>query len=140
MKSSNRLILGSVMLIVGVSLLVFGFLLYIDTSGLNVLLYDANRHLFIFYYVLARILIIWGIALISAAVVLYLIVAIHKEFKSRKPMVMAVSVLLVGLSLSGFFVMTKARYILKPCPSCHVIPKVYGLRSSYLTRKWTITP
>ncbi len=104
MKSSNRLILGSVMLTVGVSLLVFGFLLYIDTSGLNVLLYEANRHLFIFYYVLARILIIWGIALISAAVVLYLIVAIHKEFKSRKPMVMAVSVLLVGLSLSGFFV------------------------------------
>lgn len=104
MKYRNKIIIGTILLIIGIVSLVFGFLIYIDTSGVNVLLYIGRVHSFAFDYVLARILIIWGTALIAAAIVLYMLVALKKEFSTKKPLAVAISVLIIGLAVTGFFI------------------------------------
>ncbi len=104
MRNKTKLIFGSILLILGIVSLVFGLLLYIDTSGLNVLIYIYHEHEFELAYVLSRILIAWGVALLSSGIIFVLMGAIQSEFKSKKPMAAALSVLVVGLAVTGLFI------------------------------------
>ena len=103
MDYKSKIILGTIFLILGIFSLVIGILMYIDTSGLNALFIDS-LHLYVFEYLLARLLIIWGLALISAAIVLFVMAALKKEFKSKKPMVIAIAILIIGLLFTGAMV------------------------------------
>lgn len=104
MLSRGKFILGSIFLILGVVSLVFGFLLYIDTSGFNVLLFAAKVHDFVFAYILARIMIAWGVALIASGIIFILLGVLKKKFNSKKPLAAAVAVLIVAMAVTGLFV------------------------------------
>ena len=104
MKSRGKFILGSILLILGVLSLVFGFLIYINISGFNVLLYVGDEHAFVFDYIFARVLLAWGVALIASGIILILLGALQKEFRSRKPMAAAVAVLVVAMAVTGVFI------------------------------------
>ena len=86
--------------------LVLGLLIYINISGLNVLIYLYREHTFIFDVRLSRVFIGWGLALISSGIILLLLGSLKKEFQSRKPMAAALAVLIVALAVTGLFVYT----------------------------------
>ena len=104
MKYRGKIIVGTILLIIGVLSLVFGFLIYINISGVNVLLYINSVHSFVFNYILSRVFIIWGVALIVSGISVIMLGALKKEFRSKKPLAIAIAVLIIGLAISGLFV------------------------------------
>jgi hypothetical protein len=119
MDYKNRLILGSILLILGLISLVFGILLYITTTGFNVLIYIYNEHQFVFVYIVSWILIAWGIALIASGIIFILMGALKHEFKTRKPVAVVIAILVVGLAVTGFFL-----YVALP-PPIHTHARIY---------------
>ncbi len=111
----NKIILGAILLILGVVSLVLGFLLYINVSGFNILLYLGHEHAFVFDYILARIMIAWGVALIASGIIFILLGGLKKEFQSKKPMAAAVAVLVVAMAVTGLFVYV----VLPPAVQAH---------------------
>lgn len=104
MSPKRKLILGSILLIRGIVSLVYGLLIYISLAGVNAILFFNQEHLYIFYYVFSRVLLVWGVALIVSGILIFLLVSIHKEFRSKKPMAAAIVTMVVGLALSGLFI------------------------------------
>lgn len=102
MNYKNKIILGTILLILGIFSLVFGILLYTDTT--DGLLFVYSLHLLVFEFVLARLLIGWGLGFISTAIVLFVMGALKTEFKSRKPMAIALAILIIAVLFSGFLI------------------------------------
>ena len=104
MSAKGKFILGSILLILGILSLVFGFFIYINIAGLNALLYVYSEHSYVFDLLLARIMIGWGVTLICSGIVFLLLGVLMKQFQSRKPMAAAVAVLFVAMAVTGVFI------------------------------------
>lgn len=70
MSPKRKLILGSILLIGGIVSLVYGLLIYISLAGVNAILFFNQEHLYIFYYVFSRVLLVWGVALIVSGILI----------------------------------------------------------------------
>ena len=104
MKPERKFIFGTILIIMGIVLLVIGLIQYVGIYGINAIFYIHRIHDYVFNYVMSYVLIIWGSALLISGFVFILLGFMKKEFSSKKPLAVGVSVLIIAMGITGFFI------------------------------------
>ncbi len=102
MDKKYKVIFGSILLAIGVLLLVFGALIYVSTTGLNILQYKSamaavNARL------LSYVMLGWGSGLLIAGIIFLALSIMNFTFQSKKIVAVAMAVLLIGVGITAVF-------------------------------------
>ena len=100
MNSKRKLIFGMVAIILGILSLLFGMLLYIQSTGIDSLFYTSIREL-MFTYLLGLLFIFWGIGWLITGIIFLVFGLREFSFESKKPLVIGISLLVMFSVLSG---------------------------------------
>lgn len=100
MNSKRKLIFGMVVLTMGILFLVIGLLEYIRATGIDALLYPSVKVLD-FVIVFGIFSMAWGISWLVTGMAFIIWGLIDFSFRSRKPMVVGIILLVLSSLFSG---------------------------------------